>query len=620
MLRLLAIILSLLQVPAFAASAPKIDALERYVGYYQADPKTYPDTVVDVGRNGDRLAAQFPGQPRSSLTPTNERQFSFYQADAQNTVTLTFQPANDGRVEKLILRRNDIDIPMTRINVKAALELIDRAMLNAWFSSSPGLTPAPSPGTPALPSWTLLPRTAASIPLATATMENAPATATIPLAKHGYVEEEYTVSGRGHIYTLDGKRIWRADMPYTTRILVRRPADPKAFSGTIHMEPFADQSETTPTTMDVWPYFVRHGDVFVAWTMTKANVPDLLQKFDRTRYAALNIPANGLRWDMMTQIAWLLRSPDGPLGKQGLIAAGAQKNGGVRVYSTGAGPAAEMQALYLNIGFHARARTPQGDPVIDGYVPVMNIQRIVPQDDAFVMRVMTESEFANPGTYDQPGAWVTRPAFRGQTVNLREYHIAGTSHIDAHNQPQLSMAAYQLGLTDAPKCTHPIVAETPGRAHVVRALYAALDQWVRENKNPPNTRLFLLDPEHMPVRDPQNGNIVGALRPSWINVPTTRFAIDNSAAAPTSPLSAATCKFYGYHVPFPKTRLAELYRDRADYLDRVSQHLDRMVQQRYLLPEEAEEERKSAEKKSLPLGPLPGVTTSPLARSAPRRY
>ena len=592
---------------AFAAEPSKLiipHILERYVGYYQADPKVLADFSIDVSRSGDRLNIQIPGQPRTTLSTTGEGLFSFYAPDAQSTVTLAFQADKSGRVEKLTLRQDGADRVMTRINVKTALEIADRAMLKTWFSSATGLTAAPAPGVPLLPAWTLNPRTATSIPLGTVVLDKAPpAIATIPLARHGYVEEEYFVSGQGNIYAIGGKRVWRADMPYTTRILIRRPADPKTFSGTIHMEPARDQTEWTTTLMDAWPYFVRHGDIFVAWTMAKDNVPALLQKFDPVRYAPLDIPANGLRWDMMAQVAWLLRSTDGPLGKLGFVAAAAPKNGGVRVYSTGSGLTAEMQALFVNEDFHARARTPQGDPVIDAYVPAMNTQRIPPLDDAFIMRIMTESEFANPGTYDQPGAWVTRPAFRGQPVNLREYHIAGTSHADKHNQAQFSVPAYQLGMTAAvtPKCAHPI-AETPGKAHATRALYAALETWVRDNKAPPPNRLFLLDPDHKPVRDPVSGNIVGALRPSWVNIPTARFAIDNTAASSALAASPASsvCKNYGYQVPFSKERLAELYNDRASYLDRISQHLARMVQQRYLLPEDAEIERALAEKAAIP--------------------
>jgi hypothetical protein len=605
MIRLLCFVaMAMFIVSAHAADAAKsgIDALESYVGYYLADSRIQPDSLIEISRTGDRLTVQIPGQPRITLIPNEADRFTFYLPEVQTNVTLTFTSRKNVRAERVIMRRNGLETVMTRIDVKSALEVADRAMLNGWFSSAPGLSPAPSPATPHLPTWILLPRTTTSIPLGTAVLDNVPPPiATMPLAKHGYVEEEYIVSGKANIYAIGGKRIWRADLPYTTRILVRRPADPAAFSGTIHLEPTQDGSELPATLMGAWPYFVRNGDIFVAWTAAKDNVSSLLQKFDPQRYAALSIPANGLRWDMMAQIAWLLRSSEGPLGKAGFNASAAQKAGGLRVYSTGSGATAEMQALFVNDGFHARARTPYGEPVIDAYVPAMNIQRITPQEDAFIVRIMTESEFANPGTYDQPGAWVTRPAFRGQPINLREYHIAGTSHADWDDQPQFNVVFHQLGIsaTMMPKCAQPI-AQLPGKRHVVRALFAALDSWVREGKTPPPNRLFLLDPDHKPVRDPISGNVVGSLRPFWINIPTARFGIDNTGGSPASPISAAICKHFAYQVPFAKSRMAELYGGRANYLERVSQHLERMVKQRYLLPEEAAVERVLAEEILIP--------------------
>ncbi len=270
--RFLALLWVLCSASALAAETSKQNSfdpqiLERYVGYYQADPKTRPDTMVDVGRAGDRLTIQIPGYPKNTLTPQNERQFSFYRSDEQVTATVTFPTGKSGPADKVTLRQNGVDTVMTRINVKAALEVADRAMLNTWFSSAAGLSSAPDPGVPLLPTWSLAPRTATSIPLGTVVLDKAPATiATLPLAKHGYVEEEYFISGRGNIYAIGGKRIWRGDLPYTTRILVRRPANPKAFSGTIHMEAARDGSESATTLMDIWPLAARDGDVLVAAT------------------------------------------------------------------------------------------------------------------------------------------------------------------------------------------------------------------------------------------------------------------------------------------------------------------------------------------------------------------
>ena len=55
----------------------------------------------------------------------------------------------------------------------------------------------------------------------------------------GYVEDEYFMSGTANVYDEDAfqnPRIAIPDVPYTTRLLVRRPADKKRFSGNIVIE------------------------------------------------------------------------------------------------------------------------------------------------------------------------------------------------------------------------------------------------------------------------------------------------------------------------------------------------------------------------------------------------
>src|SRR3954451_18597636 len=59
------------------------------------------------------------------------------------------------------------------------------------------------------------------------------------LSKDGYVEEEYFVSGLANVYNWPAPgpaTIRTADAPYTTRILVRRPADPARSSGNAIVE------------------------------------------------------------------------------------------------------------------------------------------------------------------------------------------------------------------------------------------------------------------------------------------------------------------------------------------------------------------------------------------------
>src|SRR6185436_14049350 len=61
----------------------------------------------------------------------------------------------------------------------------------------------------------------------------------IDVAKLGYVEEEFLVSGTANVYNwaVDGSvNVKTPNAPYTTRILVRRPADPARFSGNVIVE------------------------------------------------------------------------------------------------------------------------------------------------------------------------------------------------------------------------------------------------------------------------------------------------------------------------------------------------------------------------------------------------
>src|SRR5687767_5992569 len=63
--------------------------------------------------------------------------------------------------------------------------------------------------------------------------------AVVDLQKVGYVEEEFLVSGTANVYdwVADGSvRVKTPNAPYTTRILIRRPANAARFSGNVIFE------------------------------------------------------------------------------------------------------------------------------------------------------------------------------------------------------------------------------------------------------------------------------------------------------------------------------------------------------------------------------------------------
>ena len=115
----------------------------------------------------------------------------------------------------------------------------------------------------------------------------------VDLPRAGYVEEEFFVSGRANVYDWaedGGPAVRTPNAPYTTRIMLRRPADPQRFSGNVIVEignvgRGYDFSFTWGVSHD---YFIENGDAWVAITYAPENV-EALKRFDPLRYASLSM-------------------------------------------------------------------------------------------------------------------------------------------------------------------------------------------------------------------------------------------------------------------------------------------------------------------------------------------
>ena len=195
-----------------------------------------------------------------------------------------------------------------------------------------------------LPALQLLPVTATSHPFNGAAWQNKP----IDLAKYGYVEREYLMSGESNVYGwVAGSdydtRVLR-DGPYATRVLVRRPANLNKWSGRVVVELMNTSAgyDWTAIWSALWERVLARHDVYVGITSKAAVFPGM-QTFDAERYAGLamanplapedqaggTLPSdgagydpnysklyeNGLVWDIATQTGRLLKSrgPANPL-------------------------------------------------------------------------------------------------------------------------------------------------------------------------------------------------------------------------------------------------------------------------------------------------------------------
>lgn len=220
----------------------------------------------------------------------------------------------------------------------------------------------------------------------------------LDLAVYGYLEEEYFLSGTANVYDSDAKDhlvINEAGLPYKNRILVRRPADPRKFSGRVYMDILnATQGYDIE---DQWHrdylWCMEHGHAYVGVTSKPVNVLSL-KNFDYDRYGDLDwsgsakvpsptlscsatIPGTeeGLIWDILSQTAMKLRYG----GSENCL-------GGFRVqylYLTGQSQSGAYLNTYLSY-FDPYLRGPDGRKLFDGYLNIVGslVQRSLRQSDS----------------------------------------------------------------------------------------------------------------------------------------------------------------------------------------------------------------------------------------------
>src|SRR5580658_1370082 len=212
------------------------------------------------------------------------------------------------------------------------MDKIKTAIVFACFAAVASAAPVAGPSTTSVPKLTgPIPVTADSFPFLAANRVFQP----LDLKKAGYVEEEFIVNGTANTYdwAADGSlTVKTANAPYSTRILVRRPADRARFSGHAIVELLNPARRFDWAMMSGYSRdsLIEHGDAWVGITMPGS--VDALRKFNPARYPSLafanpdpsetcaagrgNASATseqeeGLRWDMMTQVGIALKSPTG---------------------------------------------------------------------------------------------------------------------------------------------------------------------------------------------------------------------------------------------------------------------------------------------------------------------
>jgi hypothetical protein len=427
----------------------------------------------------------------------------------------------------------------------------------------------------------------------------------VNLATRGYVESEYVLSGLAGVYDWaenGGRQVARARpsrVPYTTRLLLRRPADPKRFSGRVIVELLsaAGGYDTAPLWGLSSEHFLRHGDAWAGLTVKPA-AAEALRRFDPLRYAALNFamtqppdcrtePANtehGLAWDIIAQTGALLRSSskENPLVEydvRRLVAGGYAQAGGYVV-------------AYVNVA-HDELRLGNGRPVYDAYVdaagalgsaPVNSCaaplaagdpRRQVVRRDAPVVTVMTQSDAGRT-------LWMRRPDSDAEDDVYRLYEIAGAAHVGPFAPGQPSVADLKIAGLD-PSVATPVCAEPPSGFPVgqaMNAIWMQLDDLLVRGLPMVHAPLIEVDADGTLRLDAQ-GNALGGLRLPQLDMPLAAYRSSNTPRADL-PGSRGLCALNGSMRAFTVAQLRALYGSRAGYLKRLGAAVDAAVTARGL--------------------------------------
>ncbi|MGI9325388.1 MAG: alpha/beta hydrolase domain-containing protein [Pseudomonadales bacterium] len=422
------------------------------------------------------------------------------------------------------------------------------------------------------------------------------------LSRYRYVEQEYQVSGFANLYEyVDNAaqdstvRVRDADVPYTTRVLVRRPQHAKRFNGTLYLEVLNPTAgwDGDPIWQNTYRQIIRSGGAYVGVTSKPVALNFLRDGWGSTpgfavrnneRYANLEMPYFGQVWDILSEIGALLKTrndPHNPL--QGFKVR--------RIVLVGYSQSVAYQVTYAN-SFHERARMPNGKPVIDGYYLAAggargkNVNRPTPDEESLpagdarnfvsvkapVVRFQTQTEIVNFPSYT---VRQTEPEF----PLVRTYEMAGGAHVDQVTNDLGGIAlARDLGLPNfGALCDLTI---NPIRIGFVQsALLQVTEDWVRKRRKPPPSRLMQLttaaDGSKAVALD-LDGNAVGGQRPPRLDVPLGTYLPTNTGGG--------FCFLFGGYNEFDQAELAHRYPSHRRYVRKVFWKVVKSVSQRFLLP------------------------------------
>ncbi len=446
-----------------------------------------------------------------------------------------------------------------------------------------------------------------------------------------YEEEEYYIYGTSRLYARDREtnkaKILMEQAPYVNRFIVRAPKNPQKTSGNVVVELLNPSSgmEIERMWINAYRKFMRDGDIYVGLTI-KPNTLKCLKVYSEERYGCLQWPnpraeiafpfskteadayifgmhishdfETGLCWDMITDLAHLLRSDrsDNPL----------RAYGNLTLILTGWSQDVSYIRTYVNYFANEMEENIYDGYLCAGGVPALfmalNQYELLDDVDSKLGRVHhCRVPFMVVQTESDASAW---DAVYGKKADSDEpgfpyrlYEIAGGSHDTENNliryyqnDPELQRAAATIELPPVYNGHHEHANDYPYE-FIWNACYRNLFYWIHTGVAPRSMERIRVDEVGRALRD-GFGNSVGGIRTCFVNYPTAHYSSGDGihrSGEPYTRNSQTELSAFGYEEPFSAELLKTLYGSLENYRKLCEEDTARQVSRGFVCREDAEE-------------------------------
>jgi Alpha/beta hydrolase domain len=416
----------------------------------------------------------------------------------------------------------------------------------------------------------------------------------VDLSEVGYERSQFFISGTARSYvpvsplTSDGK--WTVSTgvsaPYTTRIAVYRPIDPKRFNGTVVVEwlNVSGGTDDAPEWTMSHNELVRDGFAWVGVSAQQVGV-DEAKSTDPAEYSSLSHPGDTFSYDIFSQAALAVRDDAARilsgLRPHTLIAAGeSQSAGRLMTYIDAVQPITHAyQGFLVHSQFGTGAALSQ-TPQTNYSAP--NPTTIRSDLGVPVLEFETETDVDNSNLTDR--------LHYGDPKWFRLWEVAGSSHYDyyglaigpndtGNGEGAVENLAAMQNPTRTPtggfSCAVPI--NTGGTHWALDAAVYWLNRWVVHGTPPPQAPL-LATTHVSPVvyKLDANGNVIGGVRTPQVDAPIAALGSQGN--------SGGFCFLFGSTVPYNPAHLDSLYKTHAQFVSAWSIAVHREGADGFLLP------------------------------------